>query len=106
MKTPISSGIQDRMLPVLYQSGLLLIFVLTCLPLAQSQGTRLSQQQDDNHTHHAKSGIRWRNLAVTIGNRDRQNPNPQFLLHPSSGSVENGSLCGIIGPSGACANFT
>lgn len=39
-------------------------------------------------------GLLWQDLSVVT-------PDNHYLLHPSSGFVENGAVCGILGPSGA-----
>mmetsp|Transcript_11253 Transcript_11253/g.16592 ORF Transcript_11253/g.16592 Transcript_11253/m.16592 type:complete len:668 (+) Transcript_11253:160-2163(+) len=65
-------------------------------------------------------GIRWRNIMVRTEpvrryNKDNKNErrgeggdanddyvdDGSYLLHPSSGFVKNGHICGILGPSGA-----
>eukprot|EP00957_Ditylum_brightwellii_P170596 12985379-Ditylum_brightwellii.AAC.2 len=64
-------------------------------------------------------GIRWRNIMVRTApvrryNKDNKNErrgeggdanddyvdDGSYLLHPSSGFVKNGHICGILGPSG------
>lgn len=37
------------------------------------------------------SGLLWQDLSVATSDKE-------YLLHPSSGYVENGSVCGILGP--------
>jgi hypothetical protein len=54
-----------------------------------------------------KGGLRWSNLGVSFDRCDATSEDvncsddSMWLLHPSSGFVENGSLCGVLGPSGA-----
>lgn len=67
-----------------------------------------------------KGGLKWQDLGVSLEScplttalmldkyNDERNhehdhclDDSEWLLHPSSGFIENGSLCGIIGPSGA-----
>ena len=80
------------------------------------------------HHHRPEGGLHWRDLGVSLANcpwttaqmLDKYNSDPSldsttsmddgrkrqwqcmddsaWLLHPSSGFVENGSLCGILGP--------
>uniref|UniRef100_A0A7S4RZT5 ABC transporter domain-containing protein n=1 Tax=Ditylum brightwellii TaxID=49249 RepID=A0A7S4RZT5_9STRA len=63
-------------------------------------------------------GIRWRNIMVRTEPARRYNDNKyerrgeggdanddyvdngSYVLHPSSGFVKNGHICGILGPSG------
>jgi hypothetical protein len=53
-------------------------------------------------------GLRWSNLGVSFeepcehgtSDDDIYVDNSLWLLHPSSGFVEKGTLCGILGPSG------
>ena len=73
------------------------ILFLIFLPFGYSQIATLHKRELRRANN---TGIRWRNLAVTIDDHDRSYTKTQFLLHPSSGFVANGSLCGIIGPSG------
>ena len=78
---------------------------------------------DDVDPSHKSGGLRWRNLGVSLepcplttalmldeynnisesfdGKHQHCLDDSMWLLHPSSGIVENGKLCGIIGPSGA-----
>lgn len=41
-----------------------------------------------------RKGLLWQGLSVATSSND-------YLLHPTSGFVENGHICGILGPSGA-----
>lgn len=87
-----------------------------------------SKSNNDDSSHPSGGGgLRWQDLGVSLeecplttalmldkynsnhGNYQNSNTNNNnqhclddsvWLLHPSSGFVENGSLCGIIGPSG------
>jgi len=90
---------------VQHQGGLLIFCKLIILLQLAQASLHDEQYKLTNHNNY-KSGLNWRNLAVTIGgSRDTNNNQPNFLLHPSSGFVENGSLCGIIGPSGRCSQL-
>lgn len=63
-------------------------------------------------------GIRWRNLSVSlkpkrrlpfVGGRTsdaKKRSQKKILVHPSSYHVENGQICGILGPSGTCAGMS
>ena len=42
-------------------------------------------------TYGKSKGLLWQDLSVVT-------PNNEYLLHPSSGFVENGHVCGILGP--------
>ena len=82
--------------------------------------------EQQHHNQEEVGGLRWCNLGVSLTscplttasmldkyttasaaddrNVDKTNhclEDSTWLLHPSSGSVPKGSLCGIIGPSGA-----
>ena len=83
----------------------------------------ISSIADNDDSLHPTGGLRWRDLGVSLepcplttaqmldkynnnhaDRYDGSNKNYQhclddseWLLHPSSGFVENGSLCGIIG---------
>jgi hypothetical protein len=71
-----------------------LIIIIFYFSLGESQRTEASNQSQ------SQEGIRWRNLAVTITDRNQSKSVPHFLLHPSTGFVEKGKLCAILGPSG------
>ncbi|KAK1739468.1 ABC transporter, ABC-G family [Skeletonema marinoi] len=85
---------------------------------------------EEHSTHYERGGLRWCNLGVSVTscplttaamldkysnaastidsiydditkNNDHCLEDSSWLLHPTSGYVPRGSLCGIIGPSGA-----
>ena len=58
-----------------------------------------NEVEDSNARASSTGGIRWKNLSVSIKNK--QANKPKLLLHPSTHHVENGSVCGVLGPSGA-----
>ena len=44
-----------------------------------------------------RSGLSWNDLSVKTSNSKHDH----YLLHPTSGFIENGQVCGVLGPSGS-----
>lgn len=71
-----------------------------------STETDTDPNESDRAKGAPKGGLRWSNLGVSFDACDATSEDvdcsedSMWLLHPSSGFVENGSLCGILGPSG------
>mgnify|MGYP005840120477 CR=1 FL=1 len=50
---------------------------------------------DPDNNEKERRGVLWQGLGVVASNSG------EYILHPSSGFVENGHICGVLGPSGA-----
>ena len=72
------------------QSGLLVTRILLVLLMAVTMSETVMAQQEH------PAGIYWKDLGVTVNGN-----NSHVLLHPFSGFVANGQVCGLLGPSGS-----
>lgn len=86
---------------------LLLLFPVLLLTRVDADGQVEINADENEETKQdiSQAGLRWANLGVSFeacdGSSDFDcSDDSMWLLHPSSGFVENGSLCGILGPSG------
>ena len=90
----------------------LILILLPVWLLRQASATiPETEANEDSHNKFKRNntspgGIRWSNLGVSFEAYDGEilevdcSNDALWLLHPSSGYVENGSLCGVLGPSG------
>ena len=85
----------------------LLIFLLPAWLLsrvAANNNANVEFNSDSKTKRDEEGGLRWNNLGVSFEPCDGYDgdcsDDSMWLLHPSSGFVKNGWLCGILGPSG------
>lgn len=104
------------MTPLYVLQIIILHLLLGCIVRVNaSEGSTITEEKDSNNSdgivteisHHG--GVRWQNLGVSLESCDSDvdfvcSDDSLWLLHPSSGFVENGSTCGILGPSGELHN--
>jgi ABC-type multidrug transport system ATPase subunit len=81
------------------------LILLPAWILTRAAATETADGQSDNdrtqNEKRSQGALRWNNLGVSFETCDGESSDDtSWLLHPSSGYVESGSLCGILGPSG------
>ena len=72
--------------------------------VAANDNAQVELSTDNKTKRDEEGGLRWNNLGVSLESCDGYDgdcsDDSMWLLHPSSGFVKNGCLCGILGPSG------
>lgn len=88
---------------------LLPLFLLSAMLLSRASADGMTEMKSRDEvelkSHASRGGLHWSNIGVSFEECDGSSnidcsDDSIWLLHPSSGFVENGSLCGILGPSG------